>query len=145
MGSQVNPKYAAGMNNGNLEKRFINDYFAKFSSNHTPKASLTEGEEKDISITMRSSLIGSLIDLGEIKNSRAPWIRDIAMCVKDNLAAIRGQVHLKHVAKMDSGEIESRSVLYYVGKFSDDHASESCLTEREKMGISLTLRSNLTI
>ena len=44
----MNPKYAAGMNNGNLEKRFINDYFAKFSSNHTPKASLIEGEEKVI-------------------------------------------------------------------------------------------------
>ena len=46
--SEVNPKYAARIDKGEIEKQFVNFYFAKFYANHTPESVLTDVEKANI-------------------------------------------------------------------------------------------------
>ena len=71
--SKVKPEYAARIDNGNIEKKFVSFYIYKFSGNHTPESFLTAGEKMNIFMTVRSQLT----DLG-VKKYSEPWIRDIA-------------------------------------------------------------------
>ena len=50
----MNPKYAARIDNGQIEKKFVNFYFSKLSVNHTPESVLTDAEKATIVRTMKT-------------------------------------------------------------------------------------------
>ena len=49
----VSLKYAANIENGQMAKKFVDFYIAKFSTNHTQRSSLSEGEKRRIVNTVR--------------------------------------------------------------------------------------------
>ena len=50
----MNPKYAARIDNGLMEKKFVNFYIAKFSANHTPESVLSDGKKATIVNSIRN-------------------------------------------------------------------------------------------
>ena len=64
-----------------------------------------------------------------------------ARCVRDNLAAIRGNVNPKYAPRIDNGQIEQKFVNYYSSKFSANHSSESILNDKEKYTIVKNIRN----
>ena len=55
--SQVNPKYAAQIDSGEIEKKFESFYISKLSSIHTPESILTETEKNTIRKTVRNLVV----------------------------------------------------------------------------------------
>ena len=53
----ANPKYAGKIDNGEMERKFVNFYNNKFSHNHTPKSFLTEREKVTIVNTINNMVI----------------------------------------------------------------------------------------
>ena len=49
----ASPKYAAMIDDGQMAKKFVGFYIAKFSTNHTQRSSLSEGEKRRIVNTVR--------------------------------------------------------------------------------------------
>ena len=53
----ANPMYAARIDNGEIEEKFVRFYTCKFSLNHTPKSILTDGEKNTIVRTIRNLVV----------------------------------------------------------------------------------------
>ena len=53
----MNPKYAAKIDNGEIEQKFVNFYTSKFSPSHSSESILTNKEKSIIVNTIRNLVV----------------------------------------------------------------------------------------